>query len=138
MIFAQEIVTNSQLKGHQTVWSLFYAPVSWLQNERNVRRRCLCFIKAFKIICSQFLERNRIPFTFLRCSFYIFNRSFLHEMTFNPLDPNLSCNALYLSMSVGSNLKLKTAASLSKVASAHFPWVSFSGVVQFFQFQNTV
>ena len=98
----------------------------------------LCFIRAFRFEClenlpallrqerqyqpssvtsfphthlcrSHIFDPNRSPIAILSCWFDSFNLKFLHGMTFNHREPNLSWNALNLFTSVGSSRKIKSA-----------------------------
>ena len=73
---------------------------------------------------SLIFDPNRSPIAILSCWFDSFNLKFLHGLTFNHWEPNLSWNALNLFTSVGSSRKIKSAISLSKIGSFQFFWIS--------------
>ena len=54
-------------------------------------------------------------------------------MTFNHWEPNLSWNALNLFTSIDSSRKVMSAILLSKIGSAQFFWISFSGAISNFK-----
>ena len=74
----------------------------------------------------------------LSCYFDSFIIKFLHGLTFNHWEPNLSWNALNLSESVGSIRTIMSAISLSKLALSIFFGFRFPKSFQFFQVQTTV
>ena len=132
----------------------------WLEDK-------LCFIRKFKFEClenltallrqerpcqpssvtsfphthlcrSHIFDPNRSLIAILNCWFDSFNLKFLHGMTFNHWEPNLSWNTLNLFMSIGLSRKVKSALLLSKIGSAQIFWILFPEPFQFFQFQTTV
>ena len=85
---------------------------------------------------SHIFDPSRNPIAILSCWFDSFNLKFLHGMTFNHWEPNLSWNALNFFTSVGSSRKIKSAISLSKIGSVQFFWISFSRAISIFPRSN--
>ena len=85
---------------------------------------------------SHILEPNRSPIAIVSRWFDSFKNKFLHGMTFNHWEPNLSWIALNLFTSIGSSRKVKSAILLSKIGSAQFFWISFSGAISIFPISN--
>ena len=85
---------------------------------------------------SHLFEPNRSPIAIVSCWFDSFKNKFLHGRKFNSWEPNLSWNALNLFTSIGLSRKVKSAILLSKIGSAQFFWISFSGAISIFPISN--
>ena len=133
-----EYKINSASRCLETLFECLKNLPALLRQERPCQPSSVTSFPHTQLCRSHIFEPNRSAIAILSCWFDSFSLKFLHGMTFNHWEPNLSWNALNLLTSVGSSRNIKSAISLSKIGSVQCFRISFSGAFQFFQVQTTI